>query len=96
MSSQKVLVTGSVGFIGGYVVEELLKHGHEVVGIDNFSKYGRVEKSYDKDPRYTFVEGDAKDTALMARLAEDCDQILAAAAMIRSFVARRSYANTWK
>ena len=38
----KVLVTGSAGFIGGYVVEELLARGHEVVGIDNFSKYGPV------------------------------------------------------
>ncbi len=31
----KVLVTGSAGFIGGYVVEELLRRGHEVVGIEN-------------------------------------------------------------
>ena len=42
-----VLVSGSAGFIGGYVVEELLQRGHEVVGIDNLSKYGRVTKSYD-------------------------------------------------
>ena len=33
-----VLVTGSAGFIGGYVVKELLDRGHEVVGIDNYSK----------------------------------------------------------
>ena len=48
----KILVTGSAGFICGYVVDELLSHGHEVVGIDNFSKYGKVEKSYDKHPKY--------------------------------------------
>ena len=41
----KILVTGSAGFICGYLVEELLKAGHEVVGIDNFSKYGPVKKS---------------------------------------------------
>ena len=42
----KVLVTGSAGFIGGYLVQELLDQGHDVVGIDNFSKYGPVEKGY--------------------------------------------------
>ena len=57
----KILVTGSAGFICGYVVEELLNHGHEVVGIDNFSKYGKIKKSYDNHPNYHFVEGDAKD-----------------------------------
>ena len=48
----KILVTGSAGFICGYLVEGLLKAGHEVVGVDNFSKYGPVKKSYDGHPRY--------------------------------------------
>ena len=78
----KILVTGSAGFINGYVVEELLNSGHEVVGIDNYSKYGPLEKSYDKHPRYRLVVGDAKDVGLMKELASDCDQIVAAAAMI--------------
>ncbi|WP_342768766.1 GDP-mannose 4,6-dehydratase, partial [Allorhizocola rhizosphaerae] len=55
----KVLITGSAGFIGGYVVEDMLKRGYQVVGLDNYSKYGPVAKSYDKDPNYRFVEGDA-------------------------------------
>ncbi len=78
----KILVTGSAGFICGYVVDELLSHGHEVVGIDNFSKYGKIEKSYDKHPKYTFVEGDAKNVGLMKELIADCDTVLASAAMI--------------
>jgi nucleoside-diphosphate-sugar epimerase len=78
----RILVTGSAGFICGYLVEELLNNGHEVVGIDNFSKYGPVEKSYDKHPNYHFTRGDVKDLDLMKRLAADCDQILGAAAMI--------------
>jgi len=78
----KILVTGSAGFINGYVVEELLNAGHEVVGIDNYSKYGVIEKSYDKHPRYRLVVGDAKEVGLMKELASDCDQIVAAAAMI--------------
>ena len=78
----RILVTGAAGFISGYLVDELLQAGHEVVGIDNFSKYGRVSKSYDDHPAYRFVEGDAKDVALLTELAADVDQVVAAAAMI--------------
>jgi UDP-glucose 4-epimerase len=78
----RVLVTGAAGFINGYLIPELLAAGHQVVGVDNFSKYGRLTKSYDDDPGYTFVEGDAKDVELLTRLAADCDQVVAAAAMI--------------
>ncbi|MFI5283396.1 MAG: NAD-dependent epimerase/dehydratase family protein [Candidatus Dormibacterales bacterium] len=78
----KVLVTGAAGFICGYLVAELLQAGHEVVGVDNFSKYGPLKRSFDEDPRYTFVEGDAKDSELLTGLAMDCDQVVAAAAMI--------------
>jgi len=78
----KILVTGAAGFINGYLVPELLDAGHDVVGLDNYSKYGRVSKSYDAHPRYRFVEGDAKDATLLCDLAADCDQVVAAAAMI--------------
>jgi UDP-glucose 4-epimerase len=78
----RTLVTGAAGFINGYLVPELLEAGHEVIGVDNFSKYGRIAKSYDDHPCYRLVEGDAKDTALLRELAADCDQVVAAAAMI--------------
>jgi nucleoside-diphosphate-sugar epimerase len=78
----KTLISGSSGFIGGYVVEELLRRGHEVVGVDNFSKYGKVAKSYDEHPRYRLVEGDAGDTGLMTELLSDCDHFVAGAALI--------------
>src|SRR5438309_3531306 len=78
----KVLVTGAAGFICGYLVAELLHAGHEVVGVDNFSKYGPVKRSFDDNPRYRLVEGDAKDAALLRELALDCDQLVAGAAMI--------------
>ena len=79
---KRILITGAAGFVAGYLVEELLEHGYEVVGIDNFSKYGKVEKSYDHHANYQFFEGDVKDTGLMTRLASDCDQVVAIAAMI--------------
>jgi UDP-glucose 4-epimerase len=78
----KVLVTGAAGFICGYLVAELLRAGHEVVGVDNYSKYGPVKRSFDGDPRYRLVEGDAKDAELLTDLAVDCDHVVAGAAMI--------------
>jgi nucleoside-diphosphate-sugar epimerase len=78
----RVLVTGAAGFINGYLVPELLERGHEVVGLDNFSKYGPARRSYDDHPRYRLVEGDAKDLPLVRELIRGCDQVVAAAAMI--------------
>jgi UDP-glucose 4-epimerase len=81
-SAVRILVTGSSGFLGGYIVNELLARGHEVVGIDNFSKYGEVAKTHDNHSRYKLVRGDCKDTELMFSMAKDCDQMIAGAAMI--------------
>jgi nucleoside-diphosphate-sugar epimerase len=78
----KILVTGAAGFICGYLVADLLHAGHEVVGVDNYSKYGPVRRSFDGDLRYRLVEGDAKNAKLLTELAVDCDQLVAGAAMI--------------
>jgi len=39
MSSQKILVTGSAGFIGYHLSTSLLDDGYEVLGIDNINDY---------------------------------------------------------
>ncbi len=78
----KVLVTGASGFVSGYLIPELLELGHEVVGLDNHSKYGKLEKSYDRHPRYRLVEGDAKRIDLIEELLAGCDHFVASAAMI--------------
>jgi UDP-glucose 4-epimerase len=88
----KTLITGSSGFIGGYVVEELLRRGHEVVGVDNFSKYGKVAKSYDSHPRYRLVEGDARDVDLLTDLLDGCDHFIAGAALIGGISYFHTYA----
>ena len=89
---EKVLVSGAAGFIGGYVVQELLARGYAVTGIDNFSKYGPVAKSYDHDPNYTLVEGDARDVELLTGLLAGCDHFIAGAAMIGGITYFHTYA----
>ena len=88
----KVLVTGSAGFIGGYLVEELLKKGYEVVGVDNHSKYGPITKSYDSHSRYKLIIGDARDVDLMTAAMMDCDHVIAGAALIGGITYFHAYA----
>ena len=38
----KILITGGVGFIGSYLMESLLKVGHNITALDNMST-GRYE-----------------------------------------------------
>ncbi len=89
---KKVVVTGSAGFIGGYIVEELLRQGYQVVGVDNYSKYGPIKKSYDDHPDYRLVVGDVQDTALMTEVLSDADHFIAGAALIGGISYFHTYA----
>ena len=88
----KVVVTGASGFIGGYLVEELLSRDYQVVGIDNFSKYGRISKSYDDHPKYRLIEGDARDVELLTSVLTDAQHFVAGAAMIGGISYFHNYA----
>ncbi|HTW92759.1 MAG TPA: SDR family oxidoreductase [bacterium] len=55
----KVLVTGGAGFIGSNIVEELLKRGHSVRVIDNFST-GRRENLAPFLKDVELIEGDVR------------------------------------
>ena len=59
--TKTVLVTGSQGFIGSYLCLELLNNGYNVIGVDNFSKYGKVSRLHDNHKNFTFFEMDVID-----------------------------------
>ena len=66
----KILVTGGAGFIGRWVVEQLLNAGHGVLALDDLSN-GRRENVAGFEGRGNFqglVEGDLKDRALLRKL----------------------------
>lgn len=77
---KKVLCLGGAGFIGSYVVRELLSAGYEVSVVDNFSKYGYLEHDFYKHPKFSLKSGDvrAMDSAEYAGF----DVILCLAALI--------------
>ena len=81
---KKILITGSQGFIGTYLCAEFLKQGYEVIGVDNFSKYGPIRRPPDDDPKFHLLEMDVLDfdVATVNPLFQDVDYIIACAAMI--------------
>jgi nucleoside-diphosphate-sugar epimerase len=57
--ANKYLVTGGAGFIGSHVVDELLRRGHEVKVLDNFST-GRRRNVSSFISQIDLVEGDVR------------------------------------
>lgn len=80
---KKILVTGGAGFIGSFVVSELLKEDvGEVVIYDNFA---RGDMSYIaeqlKDSRCNFFQGDLREVDLLNTAMKGCDYVVHLAAM---------------
>ena len=52
----KILVTGGAGFIGTNLIKQLLKQGHYVVSLDNYST--GIKKNHIDNPNVVYVESD--------------------------------------
>lgn len=80
------VVTGAAGFIGSHLVEELLRRGHTVRGIDSFVPYYPVEvkqrnrAAAAQHPHYTFFPIDLRTDCLDEAI-RDADVVFHLAAM---------------
>ena len=61
-----ILVTGGAGFIGRWVIKELLEKGNKVVALDNLSNgsLSNIEE-FKSNSNFKFIEGDIQDTNLL-------------------------------
>lgn len=76
----KYLVTGVAGFIGSHLLENLLKEGHEVIGLDNLSTGHRHNfEKYSQD--FQFIEGDIRNLKTCHESCKGVDYILHQAAL---------------
>ena len=85
LKDKKVLVIGGAGFIGGFVIAELLKEPvKEVIIYDNFArgKMDNIKESL-KDPRCTIypMGGDVRETDILNDAMAGCDYVFHLAAM---------------
>lgn len=71
---ETVLITGGAGFIGSHLSERLLSEGRRVICLDNFDTFydPRIKRENLslslKDDRFTLIEGDIRDLALLMRI----------------------------
>jgi UDP-glucose 4-epimerase len=79
----KVLVTGGAGFIGSHLSEALLARGDEVWALDDLST-GRLEnlRSFERHPRFRFLEGTVLDGATVHGLVAQCERVFHLAAAV--------------
>jgi dTDP-glucose 4,6-dehydratase len=61
MDNKKVLVTGSSGFVGHHLVEDLLNRGYQVIGIDSLTRKGDSQRLiFNNHPNYTNFKHDLR------------------------------------
>ena len=88
-----ILVTGGAGFIGTNLIKQLLKEGHDVISIDNYST-GKKENHI---KGCTYIEGDISQYTNIKKYNKPVDIIFHMVAIARiqpSFERPEDYINT--
>ena len=82
MGQKNILVTGGAGYIGSVLVPELLKLDHKVTVYDSLLFGGNGLLPHFKNPNFTFINGDIRDTSKLVKSSKDKDVIIHLAAIV--------------
>ncbi len=78
----RMMVTGAAGFIGGHISQELLRQGHEVVGLDDFSSGKRETAALlGRERGFSLVEGSIADPAAVEQAVQGAKFVFHLAAL---------------
>ena len=78
----RYVVTGGAGFIGSNLVDELVKNGHDIHIIDNFSS-GKKENCNSKAEVHSLDISECKNLKQMSEVLNGCDAVFHCAASAR-------------
>tara|TARA_S200000501_G_scaffold361212_1_gene389201 strand:- start:3522 stop:4493 length:972 start_codon:yes stop_codon:yes gene_type:complete len=82
MKMVRVFVTGGAGFIGSHICDRILDLGHEVVCFDNLATgFKENIEHLRKNSRFTFIEGDIRNTELLDIHIPNCTHVCHQAAL---------------
>lgn len=82
---EKILVTGGAGFIGSHTVDLLIKHGYQVIILDNLEP--QVHGKQKTKPDYlnkdaAFIQRNIEDHNFLSKIVSEADAIIHLAALV--------------
>jgi dTDP-L-rhamnose 4-epimerase len=81
---ERILITGGAGFIGRFVVDELLRRGNEVRVLDNLIEqvHGATDGSAMLNPQAELIRGDVRNKDVVAKALQGVDSVVHLAAEV--------------
>ena len=94
--SKKVLVTGGAGYVGTFVVNDLLQKGYKVVVLDSLVYGDEGLNTYKSNKNLKFHSGDISELRDVEKAIKGVDYVIALAAIVGDPACSLSNDHTWK
>ena len=87
--NRSVLITGGAGYLGSIMVSELLARGFKVSVLDNFMYKQNSLAACCANPKFSIVNGDARNSDLMKSLLANADIVIPLAALVGAPICKK-------